>query len=492
MENYKLKMICLLCVVMTMFSNCKKSDLKEEKGLTNNHNAMASMGDGKWDVLAFGYNATGDYLNRNNLSDVAIIDMERFESDYKQRIDVGTGSMGTDSVYFGSTALDYLKELNKRKAFGLQASYGNEKPADNEDKKFFSASVNTNKEDHTISTYYSKYSYATFESIREVKRIRFNGDVSQQLLMNYLTPEFINNVATKNADYLVNRYGTHVLLDITLGGRLRFDYTAYTSNQSDYSKRVRGAKVGISGFLKKIGISFTSDVSNEEITKNFNESRGTQFTLTYFGGTNSGLSMTADQNGNFSQSFNLASWQQSVTDRNCHLINIGKAVLLSEFITDPVKKQQVNDAIQKRVDDSQKKELGEVPVYAYYSSIGADHYFGLANQPTIGDNGYFKNEGIVFYAFSRPTDGAVPVYVYYNVNSADHYYSLGNQPTTGNGNFRNEGIAFYAYPKNTPNTAPVYMYYSSRDSDHYMGTGNVPTIGNGAFVNEGPVFNVPL
>jgi hypothetical protein len=489
-NNYKLKIICLLCVIPTMFSNCKKSEVAEEMGLANNHNTLASIGDGKWDVLAFGYDATGDYLNKNNLSDVAIIDMERFEADYKQRIDVGSGSMGTDSLYFGSTALDYLKELNKKRAFGLQASYGNEKPADIEDKKFFSASVNTNKEDHTISTYYSKYSYATYESIREVKRIRFNGDVSQELLMNYLTPEFRDNVATKDADYLVNRYGTHVLLDITLGGRLRFDYTAYTSNQSDYSKRVRGAKVGISGFLKKIGISFTSDISNEEITKNFNESRGTQFTLAYIGGTNSGLSMTADQNGNFAQSFNLASWQQSVTDRNCYLINIGKGVLLSEFITDPVKKQQVNDAIQKRVDNSQRKELGEVPVYAYYSSVGSDHYFTPTNQPTIGNNGDFKNEGIAFYAFSQPTEGTVPVYVYYNSRGGDHYYGLGNQPTIGD--FRNEGIAFYAYPRNTPNTAPVYMYYSSRDGDHYMGTGNSPTIGNGAFVNEGPVFNVPL
>ncbi|MDQ0968510.1 hypothetical protein QFZ20_003913 [Flavobacterium sp. W4I14] len=66
---------------------------------------------------------------------------------------------------------------------------------------------------------------------------------------------------------------------------------------------------------------------------------------------------------------------------------IDKGVLLSEFITDPVKKQQVNDAIQKRVDDSQRKELGEVSIYAYYSSMGADHYFTPNNQPTIGDNG---------------------------------------------------------------------------------------------------------
>ncbi|MDQ0968509.1 hypothetical protein QFZ20_003912 [Flavobacterium sp. W4I14] len=53
----------------------------------------------------------------------------------------------------------------------------------------------------------------------------------------------------------------------------------------------------------------------------------------------------------------------------------------------------------------------------------------------------FKNEGIVFYAFSKPTEGAVPVDVYYRKN-ADHYFRLGNQPTIGNGASVNEGPAF--------------------------------------------------
>ena len=398
--------------------------------------------------------------------------MDRFETDYKQRIDVGSGSMGSDSVYFGSTALDYLKELNKKRAYGFQASYGNEKPADKEDKKFFSASVNINKEDHTISTYYSKYSYATYESIREVKRIRFNGDVSQELLMNYLTPEFKNNVATRDADYLVKRYGTHVLLDITLGGRLRFDYTAYTSNQSDYSQRIRGAKVGISGFLKKIGISFTSDVSTEDITKNFNESRGTQFTLTYFGGTNSGLSMTADQNGNFNQSFSLASWQQSVNDRNCRLINVGKAVLLSEFITDPVKKQQVNDVIQQRIDNSQRKELGEVPVFVYYSAKDNNHVYTAKNDYPYEQNG-FSNLGVNFYAFLTQVSGTLPVHVFYSASARNHTYTINryDYPYEQNG-YTYLGVNFYAYPSQVAGSSPVHVYYTNAGGGDHVYTIN--------------------
>lgn len=227
------------------------------------------------------------------------------------------------------------------------------------------------------------------------------------------------------------------------------------------------------------------------MTRNFNESRERSFGLQFYGGTNSGRSVSFDSNGYSSESVNISGWEQSVNTKNCALVAIDNAVPIYEFIENPIKKQQVKEAVERYIIARQIKELGEVPVYAYYSSTGGDHYFGLGNQPTIG-NGYFINEGIVFYAFSKPTEGAVPVYVYYSSRNADHYYGLGNSPTIGSGAFVNEGIAFYAYPKNTPNTRPVYMFYSSRDSDHYLGTGNVPTIGNGAFVNEGPVFNVPL
>ena len=53
-NNYKLKIICLLCVFTAAFSSCKKNELAEDKGLTGNHKNLAIAGDEKWDLLGYG------------------------------------------------------------------------------------------------------------------------------------------------------------------------------------------------------------------------------------------------------------------------------------------------------------------------------------------------------------------------------------------------------------------------------------------------------
>jgi len=488
-NNYKLKIICLLCVFTAAFSSCKKNELAEDKGLTGNHKNLAIAGDEKWDLLGYGYDMTGDPLALQNASDAPVIDMKSFERDYFNRINTPTTSEGKQYYYYGATASDYLKDVIKERNFSLSVTAGTKSPTE-DGQSYFTGSLTYKNKNQNIYSFSSKYSYARFEETYRIKIIQFTGDVTIDLLKNYLTPEFLNNVNTVSADALVERYGTHVLTNISLGGRLVFDFSGSIVNETTTEKKTSSAEGALGFFVKKFGINISSTISSEEMTKNFNESRERSFGLRFYGGTNSGRSVSFDSNGYSSESVSISGWEQSVNTKNCALVAIDNAVPIYELIADPVKKEQVKAAVEKYIRDRQIKDLGEVPIYAYYSSLGADHYFTPINQPTIGNNGDFKNEGIVFYAFNRPTDGTVPVYVYYNPKSADHYYGIGNQPTIGD--FRNEGIAFFAYPKNTPYTRPVYMYYSSRDGDHYMGTGNVPTIGNGAFVNEGPVFNVPL
>ncbi|MBO9676161.1 MAG: hypothetical protein J7577_22165 [Sphingobacteriaceae bacterium] len=498
-NNYKLKIICLLCLVTAAFSSCKKDEITEEQKLGANHKNLASAGDEKWDILGYGLDVTGDLLSSDSKSDVSILDMQRFENDFRDRItakiDVDKSTVGTTIINSGYSAYDYLKDVSNTRSFDAE---GNAKIAGTKKDTNggvspdlnFSASLKISSTSQDIKSLSSRYSYASVEAQHRVRRIRFTGDVSIELLTQYLTPEFLNNVATQSADYLVQRYGTHIMLDISIGGTIRFNYHGVVLGETNEERKTK-AKTGLALSAFGIGIKLTPDKSNLEITKIINETREKDYFGKYYGGTNSGQNISIDKDGMTTEGINLASWQQSVNAGNATLIDVGRAVFLYDFITDPIKKQQVKEAVERYISARQIKELGDVPVYAYYSSTGKDHYFGLGNQPTIG-NGYFINEGIVFYAFSQPAEGTVPVYVYYNSNSADHYYGLGNSPTIGNGTFRNEGIAFYAYPKNTPNTRPVYVFYNSNDSDHYLGTGNVPTIGNGTFVNEGPVFNVPL
>lgn len=186
-NNYKLQIICLLCMVTAAFSSCKKNERVEEKGLTGNHKSLAIAGDEKWDLLGYGYDMTGDPLALQNASDAPVIDMKSFERDYFNRINTPTTTEGKQYYYYGATANEYLKDVIKERNFSLSVTAGTKSPT--EDGKFyFTGSLTSKNKNQNIYSFSSKYSYARFEETYRVKIIQFNGDVSIDLLKNYLTP----------------------------------------------------------------------------------------------------------------------------------------------------------------------------------------------------------------------------------------------------------------------------------------------------------------
>lgn len=291
---------------------------------------------------------------------------------------------------------------------------------------------------------------------------------------------------TKSPEELIYLYKTHVLLDISLGGRLLFNYTANISNETTTLKKTSKVEGGLGFFVKKFGINFKTSKTTDELKTNFNESRERQMYLKFYGGLGSGRTVNYDSEGYTSESVNISSWQQSITDRNCGLIDIERMVPLYEFIDDPVKKAQVKAAIEKHIKDNQITELGEVPVYVYNNKKTTDHYFSTQNEPSIS-GGQYINEGIVFYAFKEQKQGTVPVYTYFSKSQSAHYLSTSNQPSI-KGSYLNEGIIFYAYNQLGDRRAPVYAYSGVYGGDYYFTTENQPTLGNGGYRNEGIIF----
>ncbi|MDQ0641811.1 hypothetical protein QF042_005376 [Pedobacter sp. W3I1] len=459
-NNYKLKILCLLCVVTTLFSNCKKSDLKEEKGLINNHNALAIHGDGKWDLLGYGYDMTGELFASSNASDAAIIDVDRFNTDYPNRINTPTDTYGYYAVYSGATALDYIRDVNKKETYGLTVNAG-----EKEVNTYGSANFSKTNENQSTYTYNSKYSYASFESRVRIKSITFTGDATLDILRNYLTPLFIANLSNYSADELVERYGTHVLLGVSIGGRLKYDYKGAIVKETTFERKVRAIKAGFSiGVDKIFGVNISSDVSNEEKVTITNETTDKAFIGTYYGGTNSGTSFSTDAAGNTSQNVNLAGWQSSITVNNATLIDITKSVPLYELITDPVKKQQVKEAVEKYITDRQISLVFEAfPLYRFYN--WTEHYYTTTN----GNYPGYHFEGIEGYLYKEEVNGTVPLYSFYN--GTDHYYTTTNGGYLG---YQFEGVVGYIYINQFPGTVPLYRYYNYTDHYYATASGNYP------------------
>ncbi|MFW0718121.1 MAC/perforin domain-containing protein [Pedobacter sp. N23S346] len=474
-KSYKLKIVCMLCMFTVALGSCKKNELTEENGLAGNHKNLAIHGDGRWDLLGYGYDMTGELFASANASDAAIIDVDRFNTDYPNRINTPTDTYGYFATYSGATASDYIKEINTKETYGLTVSAG-----EKEKNTFGSGNFSKANENQSTYTYNSKYSYSSFESRVRIKSINFTDDATLDILRNYLTPLFIANLSNYSADALVERYGTHVLLGLSIGGRLKYEYRGSVIKETTAEKKLRAIKAGFSiGVDKIFGISFSSDVSKDEKTTISNETTEKSFIGTYYGGTNSGTSFSSDAAGNTSQSVNLAGWQQSITVNNATLVNINKSVPLYEFITDPIKKEQVRLAVDKYISDRQVKELGEVPIYRYFNSANGDH---LYSQGSPAPGGYV-DEGIGFYAFKNADNlNTVPIYRYYSPQTGDHLFSEGSPAPAG---YVSEGIGFYAYSSSVANSVPIYRYYNPNNNDHYFSKVNITPSG---YVSEGIGF----
>jgi hypothetical protein len=482
----QLRVAGFILVMVSVFASCKKNDLPTKAAVNGKSNALG--GDGRWDLLGFGLDAAGDYLAESSVSDAPIIDMVRFEADYLHRLNVNTATMGKNESYVGYSAIEYSRDYSKRKSVdgdGFVKIKGTDESSIENGTKNFSGSVKKSTEDQSIDKYSTRYSYARFEMWHRVKRIRFNGDVDAALLSQYLMPDFVANLAVLSPDQLVERYGTHIMTDISIGGKIKVDYSGVIVNTSDYDKKSKQTKMGL-GFsiLGIFGININSDKTTTEITEAKNETRSRSWTANYIGGTNTGQSISIDRDGYSSENFNMASWQSSITPQNAALIDVENTIFLYDLITDPVKKEAVRIAVINHINSRQIEETGEVPIYVYGGIHGPDHYFTPTNEPTIG-NGGFRNEGIAFYAFNTQKPGTVGIYSHYNPRTTDHYFTTDSRQVIASG-FNREGIVFYAYPSSIPGSIPIYSHFHSRGGDHYF-TPNSFTIGAG-WVAEGIAF----
>lgn len=482
-NNYKLKIICLLCVITAAFSSCKKNELEEEKSLILNHKNLAVAGDGKWDLLGHGYDVTGELFERKNTSKVSIIDIDRFYAAYPTRIVTPTDTKGGYNVYYGANAYDYVNEVNKKQTFGGNGTRGDDK----DDKRLYAtANFSLTNDKNNSTTYSSKHSFATYESWFRIKSLDFTDDVTTDLLKNYLTPDFLAYISNYSAEEIVRTYGTHILLGIDIGGRLKYDYKGAIIKESTLEYKRNAIKAGFSiGIAKMFSINLSTDLTTEEKTTISNETTEKLFEGTFYGGNNSGTSFSGDALGNTSQSINLVSWQQSINTSNASLIGINRSVPIYEFITDPVKKQQVKDAVEKYILDRQITLLPTL-LYEYYNGVTNRHAYSLRDDMQGLWSNYYRN-GEPFRAFSIPYNGAVPLYQFYDPGYDNRVLTTNRTP--GLLTYRYDGIICYVYTTNVPGSVPVYEFYNP--SGGHLYTTNRNTSISGWRYNGQPFYAFP-
>ena len=202
---------------MALLGSCDlKQDLDDAPAPSANAGVAHAAGDGVYDLLGYGYNATGQYANSIS-STFPIVDVARLKADHPTYVDQSGAETGTILFETAQNAEEFVLKLTSKVSIG--GSYN----------ELFKGSIDENFS--STDKFSSKYVYAMYSQKVIKRRVRMVPDYA--MLRSYLHQDFVNNLQTKSPYELVNIYGTHVLSDIKLGGEVSLIYRAHFFYRED-------------------------------------------------------------------------------------------------------------------------------------------------------------------------------------------------------------------------------------------------------------------
>ncbi len=298
------RFIVVYCVCVSVFySSCKKEFVNEGTATS-----QRSAGDQDLDLLGFGYDAEGNYADENYARG-KIIDVEKIRSNFSNRIEVGILSSQGTQENFAENSKTYVENIRKNI---------------NVDTKLLLFKSELRSSFTNFDSTDTKYSYASVDKLIIRKKLAVHMDLGE-IRENYLTSNFLHDCEIMSPQQIINQYGTHVLTDITLGGKLKVVYRSEINSTDKKNKVHIGLKAGtFKVFGLGIAISGGVDYNESDLIQNKNQS------LIYkaIGGD---PSINIGGSLNYSQpnpTIDITSWQNSVTLGNSHLISIGQNGLI--------------------------------------------------------------------------------------------------------------------------------------------------------------------
>lgn len=311
---------------------------------------IKSAGDGGKDLLGFEYDllyALGDnYKGAKN----PVINIEAFEQN--KPLDPLTGDPYTKFLPKGKIEVAMLHgNATEYETFGysLEDFYKNTamKLTSNTSTLISFGKIQFSVEfDNTISNKES-YSFYKKDICRNVKRLYFS-TFSPTRLKYYLTEEFIFAIQNYTAEEILQDFGTHVLVDIYVGGKLSALVSAKTKSSS--STEVQ---------------KFTSDFFDMIKTKNKDSIVASSLlenitlTMVQHGGKKvETVNLKLTSGGAIDRSvFNWQEWLNSVDETSSYLIHSYPNTLIPiySFIFDSKLKQEVIDLIKERAKQNPAK-----------------------------------------------------------------------------------------------------------------------------------------
>jgi MAC/Perforin domain. len=420
-----------------------------EEGIENMGKPLGYRGDNNYDMLGYGCDATGKYLDIMSASN-QVIDVIALSKAKPGIILEDYPTSEKIEIIAGSDA-HALSEKHGKK-FKSNASIPSKKAT------FTGEFSNDSGSSKVISTKFS-YAIADINIYKYHCSIKRNADI--KTLQDYLAAGFKEDVeklktnqSAKNISLFIETYGTHVYTDIYTGGKIHCVFKSVINSENKEESVNKGARMAIGSCFGLNSEKSNETSSSDEFTeKSFSyESRGGQ-----------GNQLTGSTPPMFGEKVNLTSWSKKVSINNKHslqLIEIGDNSLLqiNELIADSALSKIVAEAISSYIDNSVPALL--LPLYRF--SNGAKHFYSLNKKE--GVNAGLNFEGVQCYVLEPNSNfpDTVELHRFYNSKSNDHFYTTNRSEVGSASDWKYEGVACKVFKQEKPNTTQLFRLWNGK------------------------------
>ena len=349
------KLFLFMSWVMLILSGCADEDIIERNSPSFPQSVNTrSAGDGVYDILGYGYDITGPYLDTKSSRAIVFDTNKLLEkgliTPYKLEESRFRYSSGKDVIDFTTNMSSSLQMSTP----GILKVIGGA-----------SLNIAFGGNSHYNSDY--SFAYCTQQYIDSRYRI---SEADINVLKTCLTKQFIERLSTYTPEQIVEEYGTHVLKDIYLGAKFEVYYMAKSTSSS--KKESINAGLGASVFsLFKMDGKFQYDESLAITNK--------EQSLYYFTiGGDPAVGVQGSLNPENSPSIDIGKWMASVKSSTPKFIDVDNNsqsfIPIYELVTDPTKKQTLKAYIDNYI---KSKEVCSISLYP--STTGTRQVSGLGH-----------------------------------------------------------------------------------------------------------------
>lgn len=417
---------------------------------------LADSGVSQTAFLGHGYDVTGRFFHPKSVC-ARVIDVDALRAKSPNRFEYTKGSSSDIRMVSAENAEDYCLELSAQ----FDATYK---------KGLFSGSLSTKFNYKNQCS--SKYSFGSFFLI--MRKAVASLTVDSIDLQSYLLEEtFLKDVSVKKPEDIIRLYGTHVITNATLGGRLE----VLCRSIIDTSAKKTSLEAGIKASLGKI-VSGNLDLaySQEEFKKNAELT----VNIETIGG-NPAKNIVSSFGFNPSMDFksDFKEWQSSLEEDNMTLVDMAQGSLLPLYDLVPntsalaPKEEALKRAILAYI-GSKEFAVVDVPKPLYrYNYPGHDHFYTMNWNDLEYGKGNHSFESIVCNIYDVRVAKSVPLYRYFNAALSDHFYTTNwNELFNGKDGYVFEGITGFVFkdPKAEPDLVPLYRCcreLQPNNTDHF-------------------------